>query len=105
MISPYRSRTYPTLSAHLPPGDLTLTPRSQQPPHQKYGQVPVNFMGVQFKIPYTDPLPQKFLRLSEPLAPALNSPLVSYECVLPTSLNSKRDDRLIVYESHDFSAE
>ncbi|KAL5264603.1 hypothetical protein ACHWQZ_G005627 [Mnemiopsis leidyi] len=71
------SRTYPTLSAHLPPGDLTLTPRSQQPPHQKYGQVPVNFMGVQFKIPYTDPLPQKFLRLSEPLAPALNSPLAA----------------------------
>ena len=71
------SRTCPTFSVHLPPGDLTLTPRSQQPPRQKYGQVPVNFMGVQFKIPHTDPLPQKFLRLSEPFAPDLNSPLAA----------------------------
>ncbi|XP_063676310.1 CUE domain-containing protein 1-like isoform X2 [Bolinopsis microptera] len=71
------SRTYPTLSRHLPPGDLTLTPRSQQPPHQKYGQVPVTFLGVQFKIPYVDPLPQQFLRLSEPPAPAQDSPLAA----------------------------
>lgn len=69
-------RTYPTLSSHLPPGDLTLTPRNQQPPQQKYGQVPVSFLGVQFPIPYTSPLPQQFLRLSEPAVPPNNSQLV-----------------------------
>eukprot|EP00116_Pleurobrachia_bachei_P001358 sb/3461620/ len=73
----YPPRNYPTLSEHLPPGDLTLTPRSQQPAYQKYGQVPIKFMGCLFPIPYTQPLPDRFLRLNEPRMNSNNNQLMA----------------------------
>lgn len=83
-VTPARSQNnrsqnnYPTLSSYLPPGDLTLTPWEAQPSVQKYGKVPVDVLGVQFRVPYTSPLPHAFLRLSTPITTQhQNSPLAT----------------------------